>query len=59
MQTLDTTLVSTFTALSAAVLMVHAGVGKRLLSWRREPVRWRQRRKPCRHRRSWIPGGRR
>ena len=57
MQTLDPTLVSAITALSAAVLMVHAGVGKRLVSWRRGAVpRW-QPRKPCCHWRSWIPGG--
>ena len=55
MQTLDPSLVSTVVALSAAVLMVHAGVGKRLLSWRREPVRRRQRRRPRRHGRGWIP----
>ena len=42
MQTLDPTLVSAILALSAAVLMVHAGVGKRLLSWRPEAVRRRQ-----------------
>ena len=59
MQTLDPTLVSAITALSAAVLMVHAGVGKRLLSWRPKTVRRPPRRKPCRHGRSWIPGGRR
>ena len=55
MQTLDPTLVSTITALSAAVLMVHAGVGKRLLSWRHEAIRRWQPRKPRRHGRSWIP----
>jgi hypothetical protein len=41
MQTLDPPLVSVLAALSAAVLMVYAGVGKRLLSWRREAVRRR------------------
>jgi hypothetical protein len=56
MQTLDPLLVSALAALSAAVLMVHAGVGKRLLSWRPEAVRRRQPRKPRRHGRSWIPG---
>ena len=34
MQTLDPLLVSALAALSAAVLMVYAGVGKRLFSWR-------------------------
>jgi hypothetical protein len=34
MQTLDPPLVSALVALGAAVLMVQAGVGKRLLSWR-------------------------
>ena len=59
MQTLDPPLVSALAALSAAVLMVYAGVGKRLLSWRPEGVRRRQPRKPRRHGRSWISGGRR
>jgi hypothetical protein len=59
MQTLDPSLVSALAGLSAAVLMVYAGVGKRLLSWRPEAVRRRQPRKPRRHGRSWIPGGRR
>ena len=59
MQTLDPSLVSALAALSAAVLMVYAGVGKRLLSWRPETVRRRQPRKPRRRGRSWIPGGRR
>ena len=59
MQTLDPSFVSTVVALSAAVLMVHAGVGKRLLSWRPTPVRVRRPRKPRRPGRSWIPGGRR
>jgi hypothetical protein len=39
MQTLDPPLVSALAALSAAVLMVHAGIGKRLLSW---PTRGRR-----------------
>lgn len=59
MQTLDPSLMSAIAALSAAVLMVHAGVGKRLLSWRREAVRRRQPRKLRRYGRGWIPGGRR
>jgi hypothetical protein len=59
MQTLDPPLVSALAALSAAVLMVFAGVGKGSLSWRPEAVRRRQPRKPRRHGRSWIPGGRR
>jgi len=54
MQTLDPSLVSAL-ALSAAVLMVHAGIAKRLLSWRPEAAR-RRRRRPGR---SWIRGGRR
>jgi hypothetical protein len=57
MQTLDPPLVSALAALTAAVLMVYAGVGKRLLSWRPEAVRRQQPQKPCRHGRSWIPGG--
>ena len=59
MQTTDPSLVSAIAALSAAVLMVHAGVGKRLLSWRREAV-WRQQpRRRRRQGRSWVSGGRR
>jgi hypothetical protein len=62
MQTLDPPLVSALAALCAAVLMVYAGVGKRLLTWRpdaalrRQP---RQPRKPRRNGRSGFPGGRR
>lgn len=59
MQTLDPPLLSALAALSAAVLMVYAGFGKHLLSWRPAPVRTRRPRKPRRHGRSWIPGGRR
>jgi hypothetical protein len=59
MQTLDPPLVNALTALSAAVLMVYAGVGKRVLSWRPEAVRRGQPRKPRGHGRSWDPGGRR
>jgi hypothetical protein len=57
MQTLDPSLVSAL-ALSAAVLMVQAGLGKRLLSWRPEAARRRPRRRR-RSDKSWIPGGRR
>ena len=57
MQTLDPSLVSAL-ALSAAVLMVHAGVGKRLLSWRTDAARRRPRRRR-RLGRGRIPGGRR
>ena len=39
MQPLDPTLMSTVAALCAAVLMVHAGIGKRMLSWRRGTAR--------------------
>jgi hypothetical protein len=59
MQTLDPALVSALSALCAAVLMVYAGVGKRLLSWRPETVRRRQPRRPRRHGSSGFPGGRR
>jgi hypothetical protein len=59
MQTLDPSLVSALAALSAAVLMVHAGVGKRLLSWRPEAGRRRRPRRWRRLGRSWIPTGRR
>ena len=60
MQTLDPALVSAFSALCAAVLMVYAGVGKRLLWWRRpEAARRRQPRRPRRHGRGAFPGGRR
>ncbi len=59
MQPLDPPLVSALAAVCAAVLMVHAGVGKRLLSWRPEGVRRRQPRRRRRLGRSWIPGGRR
>ena len=34
MQTLDPTLTSALASLAAVLLMVHAGIGKRLLSWR-------------------------
>jgi hypothetical protein len=57
MKPLDPSLLSAL-ALSAAVLMVHAGVAKRLLSWRPAADRRRQRR--CRRPlRTWFPGGRR
>ena len=59
MQTFDPPLVNALAALSAAVLMVHAGVGKRLLSWRPAPVRTQRPRKRRRHGGSWISGGRR
>lgn len=60
MQALDPALVSGLPALCAAVLMVHAGVGKRLLSWRQpEAARRRQPRRPPRNARSGFPGGRR
>jgi hypothetical protein len=58
MQTLDPPLVNALAALSAAVLMVHAGVAKRLLSWRPEVARRRPRRRR-RLGRSWTRGGRR
>jgi hypothetical protein len=48
MQTLDPPLVSALAALCVAVLMVLAGVGKGLLSWRPDAVRRRQPRKPHR-----------
>ena len=38
------TLVTTITVLSAAMLMVQAGLGKRQLSWRPQPARKRRRR---------------
>ena len=57
MQTLDPSLVSAL-ALSAAVLMVQAGLAKRLLSWRPEAARRRLRGRR-RFDKSWIPGGRR
>lgn len=54
MQTLDPPLVSALAALCAAVLMLHAGVGKGLLSWRPDAVRRRRaRRSRCRQGRSW------
>jgi hypothetical protein len=57
MQTLDPPVVSALAALSAAVLMVFAGVGKGLLFWRLDAIRRRPPRKPRRHGRSWISGG--
>jgi hypothetical protein len=54
MQTLDPVLVSSLSALYAAVLMVHAGVGKRLLSWRPQTVRRRWARR--RLRQEWTSG---
>lgn len=59
MQTLDPALVSGLSALCAAVLMVQAGVGKRLLSWRPQAVRrrWPRRPRPCG--KGGFPGGRR
>jgi hypothetical protein len=59
MQTLDPGLVSGLSALCAAVLMVHAGVGKHLLSWRPQAVRRRWPRRPRGYGRSGFPGGRR
>jgi hypothetical protein len=59
MQTPDPALMSALAALSAAVLMVHAGVGKRLLTWRPHAAPRRQPRKPPRNDRSGFPGGRR
>ena len=59
MQTLAPPFVSALAPLCAAVLMVYAGVGKGLLSWRPDAVRKQRPRKPRRHGRSWIPGGRR
>jgi hypothetical protein len=59
MQTLDPTLVNALAALSAAVLMVYAGIGKRLLSWRPAPARMRRPPRQRRRGRRWIPGGRR
>jgi len=59
LQTLDPVLLNALTALSAAVLMVCAGIGKRLLSWRPEAVRTRHPRKPRRHGGSSTGGGRR
>ena len=52
MQTLDPPLVSALAALCAGVLMVYAGVGKGLLSWRPDTVRRRRPRKPHRQGRS-------
>jgi hypothetical protein len=59
MQTLDPVLVSSLSALYAAVLMVHAGLGKRLLSWRPQTVRRRWARRPRGYGRNGLPGGRR
>ena len=56
MQTLDPSLVSGLSALCAAVLMIHAGVGKRLLSGRPQAVRRRQPPRP-RPYSSQFPGG--
>ena len=53
MQTLDPTLMSTVAALCAAVLMVHAGIGKRMLTWRPERVRKLRPRNLQRMRRRW------
>lgn len=51
MQALDATVVSSLALLCAATLMVQAGVGKKLLSWRPDPVRLRLPRLPRRRRR--------
>lgn len=51
MQTLDPTLMSTVAALCAAVLMVHAGIAKRMLSWRPDTARNPRRRRSRRIRR--------
>jgi hypothetical protein len=46
METLDPQLLTASIALSAAVLMVHAGIAKRRLEWRpRHPNRPRRRRR--------------
>ncbi len=48
MQTLDPTLTSALASLAAVLLMVYAGIGKRLLSWRPAVKRVQR---PRRHRR--------
>jgi hypothetical protein len=45
MQTNDPALVTALTAMSAAMLMVHAGISKRRLAWRRQWTK-RDRRRP-------------
>lgn len=61
MQTLDPPLVGALATLCAAVLMVYAGVGNRLLSWRADAVRRRPRKPtpPRQELEAMIPGGRR
>jgi hypothetical protein len=44
-------LTSTVVAASAAVLMVYAGIGKRMLAWRVAAERRRRRRRPADRRR--------
>ena len=43
-QTIDPALVTALVALCVGALMVHAGVAKRQLTWRRRPSRERRRR---------------
>ena len=43
-QTIDPNLVTALVALGVGTLMVHAGVAKRQLTWRRRPGRERRRR---------------
>ena len=53
MQTLDPPLVSALAALCAAVLIVYAGVGKGLLSWRLNASAGGRRGRPRRRGGSW------
>ena len=39
MQTIDPALVTALVAMSAAMLMVHAGVAKRRLAWRKQETK--------------------
>jgi hypothetical protein len=45
MQTIDPTLVTAVVAMSAAMLMVHAGIAKRRLVWRKVTTKRERRRR--------------
>ena len=46
MQTIDPPLVAALVAMCAGVLMVHAGLAKRQLAWRRRRTKRERRRRP-------------
>ena len=45
MQTIDPVLMTALIAMSAAMLMIHAGIAKRRLAWRRQRTKRERRRR--------------